>query len=254
VKVTAVEGSIGAQESLRERILSQYVSSNAGPHRPMGEMRLRAYRTAYRYHLRGWMPEPVDGLRWVDLGCGQGALMTLAHEMGHRSVTGVDMSEEMLASCRDLGLDVLNGDVSAFLRETPDASCYTVSAFDLLEHFPKEEGYRLLCEIARVLMPGGTLLLKLPNASSPWGHTITASDLTHEASYSPLSLKQLSYLAGFRTCMIREVGPTPRSVVSAIRWFLWRGVRALYRGALLIETGDPGQGVYTQVMLARIDK
>lgn len=252
--MSAAEETGVAHTSLRDLILKRYVSSSAGTHRALTEESLNAYSKAYRIYLRGWIPSPHEGSAWLDLACGQGALMQLARTLGYDSVTGVDLSEEMLASCRSRGLAVVCADVMELLSRTSDATYDVVSAFDLLEHFQKDDGFRLLQAIRRVLKPGGICLLKLPNAASPWGFMVTASDLTHEGAYTPHSLKQVTHLAGFSGCVLREVGPVPTSSVAWVRGVLWRILRTVYKGLLLIETGAPGQeNVYTQVMLAKLE-
>jgi SAM-dependent methyltransferase len=178
--------------------------------------------------------------------------MHLALSYGYADVFGVDVSEEMLLACRERNLIVEQADVWDYLARSPNARWQVVSAFDLLEHFPKEQGYRLLREIKRILAPQGICLLKLPNAGSPWGNSVTASDLTHEAAYTSFSLIQLARLAGFRECEIREVGPAPGSAASAVRGLLWRGLRQAYAGMNLIETGSVGSGIYSQVMMGRL--
>ena len=178
--------------------------------------------------------------------------MRLATSFGYQEVVGVDISEEMLATCHADGLDVNADDVWKYLQRTPNQRWDVVSAFDMLEHFSKDDGFQLLREIRRVLKPGGACFLKLPNAASPWGHEITASDLTHEASYSPHSLMQLATVAGFNKCEIREVGPAPGSAASLVRCVLWWGLRSLHAAANIIETGSPRSGVYTRVMIGRL--
>lgn len=245
-----------AEERLRDRVLAAYVSSSPGPHRPVDAAAAERWVRAYRHHLRGaWLPRPRDGQDgWLDLACGQGSLMRLARGLGFGRVVGVDVSEEMLAPCRAAGLDVVAEDVLAFLERAPDSAWQVVSAFDLLEHLGRDDGFRLLAEVRRVLAPGGVCLLKLPNAASPFGFYVTASDLTHEAAYSPLSLAQLASLAGFRGCAVREVGPAPLGPLSIARWLLWRPLRACYGLAYRIETGAAHGGVYSQVMLARLER
>ncbi len=237
--------------SLRQQILEQYISTNAGPHRPLDQNAADAFGRAYRHHLRGWIQQGRGG-RWLDLGCGQGALMRLASSVGYEQVSGVDISEEMLATCRANGLAVEHADVWEYLARTPDSHWNVVSAFDLLEHFPKEDGFRLLTEIRRVLAPGGICLVKVPNAASPWGFGVTASDLTHEAVYTPYSLIQLATLSGFTRTDVREVGPVPSRIVSRTRFVLWRGLRSLYAAMNIVETGSAGFGIYTQVMIGRL--
>lgn len=242
-----------APDTLRERVLAAYVSTSPGPHRPMGAAEVAKYGRAYRYHLRGWLPASRQG-GWLDLACGQGSLMQLARALGFAPVLGVDLSEEMLGPCRAAGLQVEADDVMAFLARTPDAAWSVVTAFDLLEHLPRDDGFQLLGEIRRVLAPGGTCILKLPNATSPFGFYVTASDLTHEAAYSPVSLAQLASLAGFRSCELREVGPAPTTPLAVVRWVLWRALRLGYGLAYRVETGSAHGGVYSQVMLARLGR
>ena len=73
--------------SLRDLLLQKYVSSSAGPHRPLTETELNGFLVAYRYYLRSWVPTPAEG-GWLDLGCGQGALMRLALAYGLPRGTG----------------------------------------------------------------------------------------------------------------------------------------------------------------------
>jgi predicted SAM-dependent methyltransferase len=58
-----------------------------------------------------------------------------------------------------------NADVIADVRSLPyeDGSASHVFAHDLLEHFSKFETEDLLAEWHRVLAPGGTLSVKMPN-------------------------------------------------------------------------------------------
>jgi SAM-dependent methyltransferase len=236
---------------LRERILKAYISSSAGPQRPLARSDLDAFNRAYRYYLRGWVPSEVKG-GWLDLGCGQGTMMRLAATFGYQEVVGVDISEEMLATCHADGLRVEAEDVWKYLERTPNERWDVVSAFDILEHFSKDDGFQLLREVRRVLKPGGTCFVKVPNAASPWGYEVTASDLTHEASYSPYSLMQLATIAGFNKCEVREVGPAPGSLASRARGAMWLALRSLYAALNVIETGSPGSGVYTRVMVGKL--
>jgi len=178
--------------------------------------------------------------------------MRLASSFGYQEVAGVDVSDEMLAACRADGLTVEAEDVWKYLERTPNARWEVVSAFDILEHFPKEDGFRLLQEIHRVLKPGGSCFVKLPNAASPWGNEVTASDLTHEAFYAPYSLMQLATVAGFSGCEIREIGPAPGSLASSVRRLLWKALRALVAAVNIIETGSAGTGIYTRVMIGKL--
>jgi SAM-dependent methyltransferase len=236
---------------LRNLLLDSYLSSSAGIHRPLTQEEVKRFLIAYRYYLRGWIPTVVEGT-WLDLGCGQGALMRLALNYGYEEVLGVDLSDEMLADAKADGLKVEKHDVLHFLEAAPERRWSVVSAFDVIEHFSKEDGFRILSHIRRILRPGGICLLKLPNASSPWGAHVHASDLTHEMFYSRYSITQLANLAGFSAAELREVGPAPTGLFSAARWLMWQILRAIYAAANVIETGSGAGGIYTRVVLIRL--
>ncbi|MCP3985971.1 MAG: methyltransferase domain-containing protein [bacterium] len=96
----------------------------------------------------------------LDVGCGAGhTALALATRGLH--VIGLDLTEAMLDEGRGLakerGLDVTfqRGDVEAL--PFPDASFELVTSRYSAHHYPHPE--RALAEIARVLMPGGALLL-----------------------------------------------------------------------------------------------
>jgi len=238
--------------TLREDMIARYVSSSPRAHRVASPESLAAYERAYAKYLASWISGDAN-TRWLDLACGQGGLVRLAKSVGFH-VLGVDQSEEMVRLCRAAGLPVEQGEVLDFLSRSPSNSWNIISAFDLLEHLDRDDGYRLLREVKRALTPNGLCLLKLPNGDSPWSISVMSSDFTHETLYSPDSLEQLANLAGFRRCEFREVGPVCTGVAATVRWTLWKVVKAIYRGLNLVETGSSGRGIDSRVMLARLTK
>ncbi|NII56419.1 methyltransferase domain-containing protein [Luteibacter sp. SG786] len=105
--------------------------------------------------------EPGSG-RILDLGCGRGEWLELLSEKGF-TVTGVDMNTSMLDECRELGLDVVEGDAVAYLASLEDASVSAITSMHLVEHLPHDVMIRLIDEAHRVLKPGGILVLETPN-------------------------------------------------------------------------------------------
>jgi len=246
----ALQPSESPGPGLRAAVLAAYLSSSRGIHRAIGPAEYAAYSRAYRWYLRGWLAAGA-GRAWLDLGCGQGQLLRLAGELGF-AARGVDASPEMLAVAERIGLAVEIGDAFAVLAKTPSGSLAVVSAFDLVEHFSRDNGFRLLREMRRVLQPGGLALLKLPNAASPFGAAIAADDLTHEAAYTPQTIAQLGSLAGFAAGEVRELGPPPLGVTSFARWLAWRALAGGCRLFDTIETGRRRSPVYSRVMLVRL--
>ncbi len=93
--------------------------------------------------------------RLIDLGGGEGYFAALFDGAGHKVV--VDAVAPALAVAESRGLAVVQGDV----RRAPlaDAACDLVFLSDVLEHAPPAEVGVVLQEAARVLRPGGTLLV-----------------------------------------------------------------------------------------------
>ncbi|MDP3938055.1 MAG: methyltransferase domain-containing protein [Deltaproteobacteria bacterium] len=96
----------------------------------------------------------------LDAGCGAGRWVIYLRRRGY-DVSGMDRSPEGLARARafDPGARLVAGDVAA--KPFPSASFGAVLSSGVVEHF--EEGpAQALAEAARVLRPGGLLLVAVP--------------------------------------------------------------------------------------------
>lgn len=94
----------------------------------------------------------------VDVGCGTGRLTAYLDDRGV-DARGVDLSPGMLREARAAHphLRFAEGDVLAL--DLPDASCAGAASWYSLLHLPPEHLPRAVGELARVLRPGGLLLL-----------------------------------------------------------------------------------------------
>jgi SAM-dependent methyltransferase len=102
-----------------------------------------------------WLEVPPDG-RWLDVGCGSGALTeTVLTQAAPASVVGVDTSEAFVAYAAGRVTDpraaFAVGDAQALDR--PDAS-FDAVASSLVLNFLPDPG-RGVAEMARVVRPGG---------------------------------------------------------------------------------------------------
>jgi 2-polyprenyl-3-methyl-5-hydroxy-6-metoxy-1,4-benzoquinol methylase len=97
---------------------------------------------------------------WVDVGCGDGALVMTAADYGFAAI-GLDARAEAVQRIQALGFDALQNDFMNLKFElTPDV----LSMMDVLEHIPHpREAVR---KAAQVLRPGGVLVISMPDLSS----------------------------------------------------------------------------------------
>lgn len=138
-----------------------------------------AYRSDYAPHTRrglsGWAKGRLEGRsvrqlwalfgpprRVLDVGCATGELLVRIRAAGNPDVFGIEPGAEAAAVARRRGLPVILGtlDDARLQAESVD----TVIMSHTLEHVA--DPLLTLREVARVLRPGGALVLWLPNASS----------------------------------------------------------------------------------------
>ena len=135
--------------------------------------------------------------RLVDLGCGRGEWIELAAKQGWQA-RGVDLDEGMLGACRDAGLDAVHGDLLAHLRTLESASLGALTALQVAEHLAFDDLQALVREAARVLAPGGLLVLETPNPENlVVGSSGFHMDPTHVKPLPPALLSFLAEYGGF---------------------------------------------------------
>jgi len=96
----------------------------------------------------------------LDVGCGSGAVLA-ALRSPRRRLCGVEMSADAARSLQALGIEGYSVDLEADRLPFDDADFDVVLCYDVLEHVFAPS--RLLGEIRRVLRPGATALLCVPN-------------------------------------------------------------------------------------------
>jgi 2-polyprenyl-3-methyl-5-hydroxy-6-metoxy-1,4-benzoquinol methylase len=135
----------------------------------------------------------------LDIGCGFGWFELLALDRGASSVTGVEPSEEGLATARRYLDDERVALRTASAIELPfdDGSFDTVVCWEVLEHLPLRSEGRAFREIFRVLRPGGALYLSTPHAAPLATVTDPAWWLIAHRHYSRERVAAFATQAGF---------------------------------------------------------
>jgi 2-polyprenyl-3-methyl-5-hydroxy-6-metoxy-1,4-benzoquinol methylase len=180
---------------------------------------------------------PAAGQRILDVGCGSGVCSGFMGESG-ADVTGIDGNAEAIAFARrTYGRDHVRfaaghvDDLQFEPRSFDKAIC-----FEVIEHLYHPQVADLLRGLARVLKPGGELLVTTPNYRSLWPAIELALDRLHlvpalageqhVTRFTHGRLAQTAASAGFVSVARRSicsVGPwlAPISTAAARRTTWW---------------------------------
>lgn len=190
----------------------------------------------------------------LDVGCGQGQLVRLLNSRGYQAVAGIDTSGEQIALAHSLGTSsVEKADVfeyAASHRGHFDA----LLAIDLVEHFDRSEVPLLFKTLADLLTPGGTLVLRTPNASSPYSGRLLYGDLTHGIAYTRRSLEQVCASSGFTSVEVYPVRPAGSAPRQLSRRAIWSVIERMLVLPLIVETGQVRGHIVTQNLSAKATK
>ena len=116
--------------------------------------------------------DQIRGKRVLDFGCGTGPLSLLCARNGAQSVTGIDLAADRIERARASVNG--NSNVRFILEEhtdrisLPDSSIDVILCFDVMEHVMDYE--TIMREWARVLAPGGSVLIWWSVWWHPYGH------------------------------------------------------------------------------------
>jgi SAM-dependent methyltransferase len=187
-------------------------------------------------HAGRWIVKQVDreiglrGKRVLDFGCGRGDL--LGHLYTRRiAAEGIEFSEESArATSERFANEPLFGGVAVGSNTLSPESFDVVFLVEVIEHLLDEQIEPTLEEVARLLAPGGLVVVTAPNGEDLWAETVRCPDCgavfhqyQHQRSLDPQSISALFEQHGFRTLTAKGVywGLTPYAF--ARTWLRERG-------------------------------
>ena len=225
----------------RTRIYQNYVNSRNKPLAPQNIEGLEIRSSRLKQLILNHFPKNQHS-KILDLGCGHGAIIYFARQMGYPNITGVDTSFEQVESAKQLGIEgVQHGDLNDTLRLTEEGSLDVVITYDVIEHFRKEELIHFTDEVHRVLKRGGMWIIHVPNGGSIFCNSVLYGDFTHEIAFTHTSITQLLKACGFKQVKCFEECPPVNGFKGAIRYVLWKLIRWILKFYLAVETGGMGK-------------
>lgn len=205
-----------------------------------------AYEHCHRYAFAGRF---AHGMRVLDAACGEGYGSALLAEVA-AFVVGVDIDAGVVAAARQSygpGRRVSFEAASVTQLPLADASVDAVVSFETVEHLPAEDQRQMLAEFARVLTPGGVLVLSSPNRpeySDARGYTNPFH--VHELDRSELAaLLQPHFPAQQWFCQRRYLGSSIWSEIGGERF------EAMSGSASRVEPAKVPPALYFVVVAAR---
>ena len=230
-------------EPYRQRLYQQYLAAGAEAQALDGIDQLDLRAAHLQNLIRQYFPPDKDAAI-LDVGCGHGAMLYFARQAGYHNTVGIDCSAAQVAEAVRRGITgIIEGNVLQVLGSFASESQDVVIAFDVIEHFTKDELLGCLDQINRVLKTGGKLIIHAPNGASPFCGRIRYGDFTHELAVTAESMTQLCRACGFSQISCFEDQPVPHGLKSGIRWLLWKVLRGLLRSYIAVETGALDSGM-----------
>ena len=145
----------------------------------------------------------------LDIGCGRGELLDLCKAAGIEA-HGFDTNERSVADLRARGISADLAGVPECFAAVDAGSIGSIAALHVVEHLAVSGVFALYREAARVLRPGGLLMIETPNAEAL---AVSASDFwrdpTHLAPRHPAALTLLGREHGFEIDEVRAIHPFP---------------------------------------------
>lgn len=162
----------------------------------------------------------INGPRILDAGCGEGiTLGKIIAAFPGMTVQGVDIDERNIEICRTFGMPVQKDDLTSLSFDT--GSFDTCVFTEVIEHL--EEPEKALAELARVLRPGGRIIIVYPVDWAMWLARIICFKF-NEARFDPAHLRQ--WTAATLAAILPQCGLTKlKSFGTPLPWpFMLHGV------------------------------
>lgn len=158
-----------SEEVLKQDVYSEASGYQAGKTTDDGSLTHSRHTKRILEYLNAEVRPPeyprtdLEGRKLLDVGCSSGDFLVAVRELGF-NVTGVELNPRTARQALSRGLDVRVGMLTD--AEFRASSFNFIHLGDVIEHV--RDPRALLYECARLLVPGGELIISTPNIGSFW--------------------------------------------------------------------------------------
>jgi SAM-dependent methyltransferase len=234
---------------LRQRLYQNYVTTHLQNVHNISPESFESFRTIYRARYGAWLPEDKQA-SMLEIGCGYGSFLYFLQKEGYANAFGVDISPEQVELAKSLGVKNVKLAENLMFLKSNKRTFHLIAAFDVIEHYNREEMFELLAAAYDALLEDGVLLLQTPNADGPFAGRYRYYDFTHEIAFTRYSISQVLSALSFRNVEVFPVEPVVHGFNSALRWVFWKLIRQVLLFYLTVETGSGKDHILTQNLIA----
>lgn len=214
----------GDKGNYRQFVMSKWVSGDIESFRKPSQVDLKNQIKYYSPLINKFIPDKKD-IDILEIGCGWGGFIYTLKKMGYSNIDAIDIIPEACLFVEQVcGIKVSCIDVFSFFKNN-NKKYDVIVAFDVIEHFNKDEIVSLMNSIYNSLKKGGIFIMHTPNGGSLKGLYIRYSGFTHEIAFTPLSINELFKAVGFSKvfCM-----PEPEISSNLIKKMIKNSVRKIF--------------------------
>lgn len=185
--------------------LGQFYRGDYAPFARSG-VAARAKRSMIKRDVNALWPVLGPPARVIDVGCATGELLGAIKERGNSNLAGIEPNPHAASIARERhALEVVTGTLEG--ARLASESVDTALLAHTIEHLPSPA--QTLAELSRILRPGGTFVLWLPNANSFAAKVLRRYWIGYDAprhlfDFSPQTLTRLLDKHRFEVCSVRH--------------------------------------------------
>lgn len=144
------------------------------------------------------LSDATSAMSVLEIGCGTGIFLRYLQARGFADVVGLDSDAGLAPVLGDLaGFDIRLVDGRDYLAGLEGPRFDRIALFDVAEHLPEAALTELMRSLARVLRPGGKVVMRSPNCASPWGLKMQFDTFDHVTPLTKGRMEELAAATGF---------------------------------------------------------